>query len=72
MSARVTERSGDQLSASDGSGATPPFVRTGRRAVARTLVLGAAALGLTIPPAVLARADEVIACPDKAGASSGC
>jgi putative ABC transport system substrate-binding protein len=29
-------------------------------------------LGLTIPPAVLARADEVIACPEKAGASSGC
>jgi putative ABC transport system substrate-binding protein len=30
------------------------------------------ALGLTIPPAVLARADEAIACPDKAGVSSGC
>jgi putative ABC transport system substrate-binding protein len=29
-------------------------------------------LGLTIPPSLLLRADQVIACPEKAGASNGC
>jgi hypothetical protein len=35
-------------------------------------IRAAKTLGLTIPPSLLVRADQVIACPEKADASSGC